>query len=150
MSTRTLAHAVAIGAMVLTASLAAAQPRGGRGMGMPHYDKSTEVTVKGTVEAVLTSQQGTQGMRGMGMGTHLTFRTESGDIDVHVGPSWWLTEQKLEFAKGDQLQIVGSSITFNGGKALIAREITKGDRKITLRDANGFPVWSGRGRRTQS
>ena len=144
---RTLPRAVAIAALLLTASVATAQPQRGRGMGMPHYDKSTEVTVKGTVEAVLTNQQG---MRGMGMGTHLTFKTESGDIDVHIGPSWWLTEQKIEFAKGDQLEIVGSSITFNGGKALIAREITKGERKITLRDANGFPVWSGRGRRSQS
>jgi hypothetical protein len=133
-------------ALLVAASLATAQPHAGRGMGM-RYDKSTEVTVKGTVEAVLV---GHSGMRGMGMGTHLTFKTDSGDVDVHVGPGWWLTEQKIEFAKGDQLEVVGSSVTFNGEKALIAREITKGDRKIILRDANGIPVWSGRGRRSQS
>ncbi len=147
MLARTLSRAVVVSAL-LAGSLAAAQPRAGRGMGMmPHYDKSTEMTVKGIVEAVSVGQPG---MPGMGMGTHLTFKTETGDIDVHVGPGWWLSEQKLEFAKGDQLEIVGSSVTFNAGKALIAREITKGDRKITLRDANGVPAWSGRGRRAHS
>jgi hypothetical protein len=28
---------------------------------------------------------------------------------------------------------------------IIAREITKGDNVLTLRDAKGFPLWSGRG-----
>jgi len=135
-------------ALALTASLASAQPPyHGRGMGMAHYDKSTEVTVTGTVEAVLP-HQARMGMPGMG-GTHLTFKTDSEQFDVHVGPTNWLAEKKFEFAKGDRLEIVGSSLTIGGEKALIAREITKGESKITLRDANGFPLWSGRGRRAQ-
>jgi hypothetical protein len=84
-----------------------------------------------------------------GPGTHLTFKTETGQVDVHLGPASWLADKKYEFAKDDQLEILGSSITVNGQKALIAREITKGDQKITLRDANGIPAWSGRGRRAQ-
>lgn len=137
-------------ALVAIGSLAYAQPRG-HGMGMPMYDKATEITVKGTVEAVVP-QSGPMGSRGMGMGgTHLTFKAaDNTEYDVHLGPAGWLTANKVEFAKGDQLEIVGSSLTFNGQKALIAREISKGDRKTTLRDANGVPVWSGRGRRAQS
>lgn len=133
--------------VALTASFAVAQNRPGRGMGMPRYDKSTEVTLKGTVDAVLP-HQARMGMAGTG--THLTLKTDDGVFDVHVGPTNWLSEKKFAFAKGDQIEVVGSSITFNGEKAVIAREITKGDAKITLRDANGIPAWSGRGRARQS
>jgi hypothetical protein len=132
-------------AVLLAASIAAAQGPGGRGMGMPNYDKTTEVTVTGTVEAVVP-QHNHMG----GMGTHLTFKTETGPLDVHLGPANWLSEKKFEFAKGDQLTIVGSAVTFNGEKALIAREITKGEQKITLRNANGVPLWAGRGRSAQN
>lgn len=131
-------------ALLLTASMASAQGRPGPGMGMPRYDKTTEVTVKGTVEAVVPQQ----GRMGMG-GTHLTFKTETGQYDVHLGPAAWLSEKKYDFAKGDALEVVGSSLTINGEKALIAREITKGDVTITLRNADGIPAWSGRGRRTE-
>jgi len=139
--TRTLLIAGA--ALLLVTSIAAAQPRAGRGMGMPRYDKTTEVTVKGTVAAVVPQQA-----RMGGTGTHLTFKTEQGSFDVHLGPAAWLSEKKYEFAAGDSLEIVGSALTINGEKAVIAREITKGDAKFTLRDANGLPAWAGRGRRT--
>ena len=145
----------AIAFTLLTAPLALAQPAPGRGMGMmPGYHKSTEVTLKGTVEAVVAQPERTGGMpadmpRGMmaGMGgTHLTFRSGADVYDVHLGPANWLAEKTYAFAKGDALEIVGSSVTMHGQKALIAREITRGDQKITLRDADGIPAWSGRGR----
>jgi len=99
------------------------------------------VTVKGTVEAVnqLT------GPNGWG-GTHLTLWTKTGVLDVQLGPSWYLTEKKVSFSKGDKIKILGSKVTFNNADALIAREVSKGDKKFALRDANGFPLWS-RGRR---
>ena len=150
MKTRIVAMLSLLAGLIVIGSIAYAQPPG-RGMGMPMYDKATEITVKGTVEAVVP-QSGPMGGRGMGMGgTHLTFKAaDNTEYDVHLGPTSWLTANKVEFAKGDQLEIVGSSIMFNGQKALIAREISKGDQKTTLRDANGVPVWSGRGRRAQS
>ncbi len=148
MSTRNLVSTLILAAFVsLTiTAFASAQPPAGRGKGMPRYDKASEITVVGTVEDV----QSHQGRSMAGMGTHLTFKTDSGVLDVHIGPTAWLTDNHVEFAKRDRLEIIGSSVTIDGQKALIAREITKGDRKITLRDANGIPVWSGRGRRTQS
>ena len=33
-----------------------------------------------------------------------------------------------------------------GEDVVIAREIKKGDQVLTLRDAKGFPLWSGQGR----
>jgi hypothetical protein len=107
--------------------------------GAPMYNPATEITVKGTVEAV-NQMTGRQGWGG----THLP--TESETLDVHVGPSWFLSQNKVTFAKGDQIEVTGSKVKFGNANALLAREITKGDQKLTLRNAKGFPVWSRRGR----
>jgi hypothetical protein len=115
---------------------------GGMGMGMPRYDKATERTVTGTVEH-LQPQQG----RGQGMGLHLAVKTDTGVLDVHVGPTAWLTEQKFEFAEGDVLTIVGSPVKMGDSDAFLAREITKAGKTMTLRNGDGFPLWAGRGGR---
>ena len=124
--------------VALSAASTLAQPRKGAGPGMPRYDPSAEVTLKGTVDEVQPHQA-----RSGGTGTHLAFKTESGVMDVHVGPTNWLSEKKYEFAKGDQLEIVGSKVTVDGKDAFLAREIRKGGVTMTLRDASGKPVWSG-------
>jgi hypothetical protein len=124
--------------VVLAAASAPAQARKGAGQGMPRYDTSTEMTLKGTVDEVQPHQA-----RSGGTGTHLVFKTESSVMDVHVGPSNWLAEKKYEFAKGDSLEIVGSKVTVEGKDAFLAREIRKDGVTMTLRDASGKPVWSG-------
>jgi hypothetical protein len=113
------------------------------GAGMPNYDTATEVTLKGTVEAV-KQIQGMQGRQGMG-GTHLTIKTEKESIDVHVGPSWFLQQHKMTFSKGDQLEVTGSRVKFENADALLAREIKKGEQTLTLRNAQGVPAWAGMG-----
>ena len=134
---------VAIGttALALIAAAAFAQPGRGQGMGMPRYDKATETTLQGTVQEVQT-HEGRMG----GTGTHLLLNTGAGIVDVHVGPTNWLTGKKYGFAEGDSLEVVGSKIKLNGADAIIAREITKGDTKMVLRNENGIPAWSGGGR----
>ncbi|HLH09790.1 MAG TPA: hypothetical protein VKW78_21305 [Terriglobales bacterium] len=118
-----------------------AQIPSGRGRG-PIYNSATEITVKGTVEAVnqVTAKNGWGG-------THLQLKTESETLDVHVGPSWFLSQNKMSFAKGDQVEVTGSKVKFANGDALVARDITRGDQKLKLRNDKGFPVWSRRGAR---
>lgn len=103
----------------------------------PIYNPATEVTMKGSVEAVkqLTGPQSWAG-------THLSLKTDKETIDVHVGPSWFLTQNKIGFAKDDQIEVTGSKVKFEDKDALIAREIRKGEKTITLRNAQGIPVWS--------
>lgn len=127
-------------AVTFATTLTAAQGRRGAGMGMPGYDRDTETTLSGTVEEV-QAHEGRMGMNG----THLVFRTDSGEVEVHLGPSTWLADKKYEFAKGDQLQIVGSKVTIGGQDAFLAREIRNGGVTMTLRNENGIPEWSGRG-----
>jgi hypothetical protein len=78
--------------------------RGGPGTA-PAYDTATEVTLKGSVEAVnqITGPQSWGG-------THLSLKTEKEAIDVHVGPSWFLAQNKMSFAKGDQVEVTGSRV----------------------------------------
>ena len=108
----------------------------------PVYDPATEVTMKGTIEAV----NQLKGPRGWA-GTHLSLKTDSGTIDVHAGPSWFLAQNKVSLEKGDQIEVTGSKVKFNNSDALIARELKKDGAAITLRNAQGIPAWSrGRGR----
>jgi hypothetical protein len=131
-----------LAATVVFSLSAEAQQRGGMHQQAPRYDKATEVTVHGTVAEVK------QVDNAMGMhkvpGTHVVLETEQETIEVHLGPSTFLAGQQLSLQSGDTLQIVGSRVKVAGAEAIIAREVRKGDRTITLRDAQGFPKWSRR------
>ena len=120
-------------------SIASAQ--GGRGS--PMYDVKTETTITGTVESIETiTGPGGRGRRGLG-GTHLIVKTKTDTLEVHVGPTAYLTEQKITLAKGDTVEILGSRVTIDDEPVLLARQITTGANKWTLRDASGRPLWSG-------
>ncbi len=109
--------------------------------GMPHrYDPATETTVTGTVEEVL-HPSGPNGM----IGTHVNLKTDSGVLEVHIGPEAFISKQGFTIEKGDTLTVIGSKQVIGGKDALIAKEVKKGDKVLTLRDANGFPKWSRRG-----
>lgn len=136
--------------MVGAVSIAIAQTTSSGQQGSPMYDVKTETTIKGTVESVDTiAGTGGRGHRSMG-GTHLVVKTERETIEVHVGPTAYLTEKGITLAKGDTLEIVGSRVTIDKEPVVIAKEIKKGDNTWTLRDASGRPMWSGRGRSSGS
>ena len=118
-------------------TLASAQGR----QGMPHrYDATTETTLTGTVEEVL-HPQGPQGM----VGVHLNLKSESGMIEVHVGPENYLKAKGVSFERGDTVTVTGSKQLLQGKDSLIAKEVKKGDQVLTLRNADGTPKWSRRG-----
>lgn len=113
-----------------------AQGPGTRGMGFGPYNTATETTVTGTVQAV----QQHPGQRG-GMGVHLLLKTKDSTLDVHVGPSWYLDKQEMKLAEGDTVEITGSMLKTNDG--ILAKEIKKGDKTLSLRNAAGRPLWAG-------
>lgn len=128
---------------------------GSRSMRGPMYNVSTETTVKGTVEEVQQLTGKPSGVPAGNMwgncprewaGTHINLTTDQGPLIVHVGPSAYLANNNFTIARGDQLSITGSKVQYQGSDFLIAREITKGDQVVTLRDAKGFPLWSGQRR----
>lgn len=101
--------------------------------GQRMYNPGTETTLKGTVEEVLT-QAGKRGRSGI----HLNLKVDQQIYNVHVGPSFYISAQQFSFAKGDTLEVTGSKI---GADTLIAREIVKDGKTLTLRDSQGLPKW---------
>lgn len=122
-------------AVVLTAGVGAQ----GRGRGGPaNYSVAAETTVTGTVEELKP---------GPNRGMHVMLRTSDTTLELVLGPSWYQTEKKYVIAKGDQIDVVGAKTTVAGREVLLVREIKKGSETMTFRDAKGFPMWAGRGRR---
>jgi hypothetical protein len=158
-------------AAVLAVPTAMAQMGGGQGRMMPNYNPATEVTVKGTVEEVQEDmmqpgmmqggqgqssgsmgnmgQMGSMGQMGrMGhVGLHLILKTKKQSYTVLVGPSQFVKDKGFSFAKGDKIEVTGSKVKYGDSEALIAREIKKGNKVLTLRNAQGLPEWSGGPRR---
>ena len=103
----------------------------------PEYDVSAEVTIKGVVEDFHESK-----MRGDHPGLHFILKTETETVEVHACPLRFMTDLEFAVEKGDALTILGSR---PGGEGIvIAREITKGQTSLNLRDKTGAPVWTGR------
>jgi hypothetical protein len=119
--------------------------QGMNGKNMPKYDPSTVVNVTGTIQEVqqATMPSGHGHMGAMNhMGTHLTLKTDNGTYTVLAGPSSFTKNKGFEFNKGDQIEVTGSKVKYNSTEALIAREIKKGGKTLTLRNEQGIPEWS--------
>ncbi|MEJ2365960.1 MAG: DNA-binding protein, partial [Deltaproteobacteria bacterium] len=58
-----------------------------------------------------------------------------------------IENQEVKIAPGDEIEVKGSRVTFDGKPAIIAAEVKKGNEVLVLRDASGFPLWSGWRRR---
>ena len=79
------------------------------------------------------------------MGTHLLVKTNTETIEVNLGPANFISREGFTFAKGDSVEILGSKAPMGDAEVLIAREVTKDGKKLTLRDETGRPLWAGRG-----
>jgi hypothetical protein len=103
----------------------------------PKYNVATETKVQGVVQDVqqywcpINSDKG----------THLMLKTDTGLLEVHVAPLRFLQGNGVSFNKGDQIDVVGSMVVYEGHDAMIARKITRGDQTFAFRQANGRPLW---------
>jgi len=107
------------------------------------YNPQTVETITGEVVSVDKIAP----IKGMSSGIHILVKTDKETIAVHLGPAWYIENQDVEIARADKIEVRGSRIVFEGKPALIAAEVRRGDEVLTLRDANGVPVWSGWRRR---
>ena len=130
------AWALAVLVGVLTCGAVAAQaPANGS---VPKYDKTTEVKLKGTVVDVRDYHCPISGT----MGSHLTLKLQSGGtIELHLAATKYMKSYEMVFSKGDEIEVLGSKVKFNGGDTVLAREITRGQDSFVFRDEKGKPVW---------
>lgn len=104
---------------------------------VPVYSPSSEGSLQGVVQDVQEFYCPISG----DVGTHLLVKTDHGTFQVHIAPLRFLRDKRLTFSRGDQIEVVGSRITYDGQEALIARTMIRGDQTVTVREPNGNPVW---------
>ena len=148
---RYLIIAIALLGVVLTSDgFAQGGPGWHGGQGWGHGGPYGRMYDPKTVETVMGEVLGVDEIiphHGMGHGIHLRLRTAKETIAVHLGPSWYIEHQDTKIGVMDQLEVTGSRITFGGAPAIIAATVRKGNETLTLRDADGFPMWAGWRRR---
>jgi translation initiation factor IF-1 len=98
------------------------------------YNPANEIVFKGAVKEV---QEYTCPVSEGEMGEHLIVKTEDGVVQVHLAPGRILRSQKISFASGDQISVVGSRFRWHGNNDVIAREITRGNENFVFRDHQG-------------
>ena len=125
---------VLAGLCAFSMTLALAQPR----QGPRYYDPSKETTISGTIDDVQQVPHGRM------TGVHIFVKTDTETVDVRLGPSYFIENHGFSFAKGDQVEVLGAKANVNGVEVVIAREVTKDGKKLTLRDTTGRPMWAGK------
>jgi hypothetical protein len=100
-----------------------------------YYDVTQEVTLSGTVSAVLVKPA-----PGMIMGSHLLLATISGQVDASLGN--WALQGKgaLSVTPGQQVEVTGVMKTLNHKQVFIARTVKAGGKVYTMRNEHGIPV----------
>ena len=107
------------------------------------YNAKTVETVMGEVKLIKQLPGRMEGM----IGIHAMLETGSETIEVHMGPSSYLTKQSLQIKEGDTIEVTGSRITHNDKPAILAKEVKRGDEMLILRNEQGKPNWRGKGKR---
>ena len=114
-----------------------------------HYDPKTVVTVQGQVEKVETMSRPNRraGMENKpGRQAQVVYlKTDQGTMMVHLGPVKFLEQQQFAPKVGDTMSVTGSKMTTGKGEVIQAAEVKSGGKTLTLRDAQGIPVWRGKG-----
>jgi hypothetical protein len=103
----------------------------------PAYNPAAEETFSGVVEETREFFCPVSDDQGM----HLVLRTATSVLLVHVAPSGFLRTQGFQFHPGEQVEVVGTRVTYQQQDAFLAREITRGNEVLLVRDHQGRPLW---------
>jgi hypothetical protein len=119
-------------------------PQGGRWDRGPPYGPAYDPKTVETTSGEITSVEMVPPLTGMWRGVSITLKTVKGEtLPVHLGPRWYIDQQPIKLAKGDQIRVRGSRVTNRGKPAIIAAELIKDGQTMYLRDDAGEPAWIG-------
>jgi len=112
--------------------------------GINPYRPETVTTITGVVdnfETVMNKQTKEPGL-------HLSVTTASDTFVVHVSPQWYADKMNIQFNKGEQLTITGSTFTKDFKQNIYAATIVGIDNiVINIRNPEtGDSLWAGRTR----
>jgi hypothetical protein len=98
----------------------------------PRYDARQEVTLKGTVEQVVTKPS-----KGTLVGTHLMLATSSGKVDAHLGVFALKGNGGMHVSAGESVTVVGVKTTTNKKEVFLVRTVEAGGQTYTIRNEHG-------------
>ncbi|MBS1853484.1 MAG: hypothetical protein JST79_21510 [Acidobacteria bacterium] len=105
---------------------------------VPKYNKATEAVFKGVVQEVRERHCPISGS----LGEHFLLKVADGStIEVHITTVKFMKDYGFSFAKGDEVEVTGSKVKFEGVDTILAREIKRGNDVFAFRDKDGNPVW---------
>ena len=127
-------------AIILVFAFAAASiaPAFAQKAAVPKYDVSTEAKFKGVIDEVKDRECPISG----GMGSHFMLKLADGKVlEVHLATTKFVKNYELVFAKGEEVEVTGSKVQFEGADAILAREVKRGNDDFVFRDPQGKPIW---------
>lgn len=127
-------------ALILATSAAAETTSGGWGLRSPYqslYRSGSPERIEGKV----LSTEEFRPFDDMEPGVLVHLRSENGEIDVHLGPRWFVFQRDLTFTRGEPLVVMGMSIRLGGKPAVIADRIQRRESTTVLRELSGRPAW---------
>jgi hypothetical protein len=104
---------------------------------LPKYDLATEIKMKGTVQEFRLPAKGSEKES-----AHLMVKSGENTIDVYLCPKSFLDDMGSSIAKGDEVSLTGSKVKQDGADLMLAREVSKGNDTLVLRDDKGKPIWN--------
>ena len=105
---------------------------------VPKYDPAAETVFKGAVDEVRDRECPVS----RGVGSHVMLKLAEGKIiEVHIAPAKFVKSYEVTFNKGDQLEVTGTKVDFEGVQTILAREIKRGSDTFAFRDKEGKPIW---------
>ena len=103
------------------------------------FIESNQETVSGEVMSIDTVTP----FRGMDSGIKFVMETEREDIDVHLGPAWFILYQDMILKVKDDVEVYGCRTMIDGKKVIMASKLVRGNKMLLLRDDDGIPYWCG-------
>ncbi|HET6844751.1 MAG TPA: hypothetical protein VFK06_24160 [Candidatus Angelobacter sp.] len=104
---------------------------------IPKYDVAQEKTIQGVVKAVTDHPCPILGA----VGTHLTVKTDTEEIEVHLAPAAFLKNYGMAIHNGAQVSVTGVPTHFGGKQGLLARVVMAGRETFVFRAEKGAPYW---------
>ncbi len=100
------------------------------------YNPIKEKTMKGKIEELY--------LAGETNNLEAQLRVKENErVRVRLGPEWFLRNR---IRVGDEIEIRGSDVDFDGGQMLLVREMRnlRNKEEVALRNRQGFPEWAGK------
>jgi hypothetical protein len=105
---------------------------------VPKYDPKAETTFKGIIVDVRDRVCPVSG----GLGSHIIIRMSDGKtIEAHLAATKFVNSYDLIFHKGEEVEIIGTKVMFEGVETIFAREVRRGQDDFMFRDKKGNPIW---------